>query len=139
MGQLIKGQLGSLNKGDDLSTLGPMDEVGILENESGEVSSERIRRRVKSGIKISYIENPENLSEAWIDPSTQTVTINQGHPSWKVAEKLNIKTKSEQVILYHTLRIIFKTLAEEAGVETPQKTIRDLFQSLYERLPGARK
>jgi len=138
-GQLIKGQLGSLNKGDDLSTLGPMDEVGILENESGEVSSERIRRRVKSGIKISYIENPENLSEAWIDPSTQTVTINQGHPSWKVAEKLNIKTKSEQVILYHTLRIIFKTLAEEAGVETPQKTIRDLFQSLYERLPGARK
>jgi hypothetical protein len=67
------------------------------------------------------------------------VTLNYGHPSWKVAEKLNVEAKSELVTAYHMLRSIFRLLAEEAGVESPDKTIRDLFQSLYERLSGARK
>jgi len=129
---------GSSNKGDGFSTLGPNDNMGVLENEQGETSLEKFRRRVKSGIKISFTERPEILKEAWIDTSTQTVTINQGHPSWKVAEKLNF-AKSEQVTFYHMLRSVFRVLVEEAGVESPDKTIRDLFKSLYERLSSARK
>jgi hypothetical protein len=112
--------------------------VGILENDQGEETVERLRRRVKGGIKISYVVNPDELQEAWIDPSTQTVTVNQGHSSWKVAEKLN-SAKSEQVTFYHMLRSVFRVLVEEAGVESPDKTIRDLFKSLYERLSSARK
>jgi hypothetical protein len=138
-GQITKGSLGSSNKGDGLTTLGPNDNMGILENDQGEAPLERLRRRVKGGIKISFIEKPDELQEAWIDPNTQTVTLNYGHPSWKVAEKLNVEAKSELVTAYHMLRSIFRLLAEEAGVESPDKTIRDLFQSLYERLSGARK
>jgi hypothetical protein len=136
--QPTKGSLESTNIGGGLPTFGPNDGVGILENDQGEETVERLRRRVKGGIKISYIEKPDELLEAWVDPSTQTVTINRGHPSWKVAEKLNLDAKSEQVTAYHMLRSIFKVLAEEANVESPDKTIRDLLQSLYERLPGIR-
>jgi len=137
-GQIAKGTLGKSDKGDGMPTLGPDDNIGIIENDQGDQPLERIRRRAKGGIKISYADRPDELQEAWIDPSTQTITINQGHPSWKVAEKLNRKTKSENVTMYHMLRSIFKLLADEAGVESPEKTVSDLFQGLYELLPEAR-
>jgi hypothetical protein len=59
-GQITKGSLGSSNKGDGLTTLGPNDNMGILENDQGEAPLERLRRRVKGGIKISFIENLTN-------------------------------------------------------------------------------
>lgn len=131
-GQLVKGTLGKSDMGEGVPTSGPDDNIGVVETDQGDLPIERIRRRAKGGIKISYIENPDELMEAWIDPSTQTITINQGHPSWKVAEKLNRKTKSENVTFYHMLRSIFKLLAEEAGVESPEKTVSELFQGLME-------
>ena len=132
-GQLIKGTIGSLNSGEGVPTSGPDDIKGIIESDQGKLPIERIRRRARSGIKISYIDNPDEVSEAWIDPSTQTITINQGHPSWKVAEKLN-PNKNENVTFYHMLRSIFKLLAKEAGMEPPEETVKELFQGLIEVL-----
>lgn len=129
-GQLAKGTLGLLDNGGGVPTAGPEDNIGVIETDQGDLPVKRIRRRAKGGIKISFFDNPDVLMEAWIDPSTQTITINQGHPSWKVAEKLNRNTKSENVTIYHMLRSIFKLLAEEADMESPEKTVRELFQGL---------
>jgi len=131
-GQLVKGTLGNLDSGKGITTFGNNDIVGIVEDEQGDLPIKRIRRRARAGIKISFIDNPEEIMEAWIDPSTQTITINQGHPSWKVAEKLNRNTKSENVTFYHMLRSIFNILAKEAGIESPENTVRELFQGLME-------
>jgi len=131
-GQLVKGMLGNLAFGEGVPTSGPDDNVGVVVTDQGDLPVQRIRRRAKGGIKISFFENPDELQEAWIDPSTQTITINRGHPSWKVAEKLNRNTKSENVTFYHMLRSIFKLLAKEAGMESPEKTVRELFQGLTE-------
>jgi len=138
-GQTIKGSLGGSKHGEGLPTVGPNIEPGVIENEQGEAPLERLRRRVRGGIKIGYEERPEELLEAWIDPQTQTITINQGHPSWKVANGLSVQAESEHVTIYHMLRSIFRVLAEEAGVESPEKTTRDLFLSWYEHFIGDRK
>ena len=133
-GQSVNGTLGTSDTGDGVLTSGPDDKSGVIEKDQGDLPIERIRRRAKGGIKISMAVQPDELKEAWIDPLTQTITINQGHPSWKVAEKLNRKTKSENVTSYHMLRSIFKLLADEAGVESPEKTESELFQGLMEIL-----
>lgn len=138
-GQTTKGSLEGSKKGEGLSTVGPNDEIGVMENEQGEAPLERLRRRVRGGIKIGYEERPEELLEAWINPETQTITINKGHPSWKVAEGLSVQATSEHVTVYHMLRSVFKLLAEEAGTESPDKTVRDLFLSWYEHFIGDRK
>ncbi|MCB2141287.1 ATP-binding protein [bacterium] len=128
-GQKVSGTFGSLDLGEGVLTSGPDELLGIKENDQGEIPVKKVRRRAKSGIKISYVENPDELSEAWIDYSTQTITINQGHPSWKIAEKLNPR-KNENVTFYHILRSIFKLLATEAGMESPEQTVKELFQGL---------
>jgi len=140
-GQINKGSLGGANNGEGLTSLGPDDNPSNIEDIKGEIPLERVQRRVRSGIKISYDIRPDQLKEAWIDWSKQTVTINQGHPSWKVAEKLNADTKSGNVTFYHILRSIFRLLAEEAGIDSideRDKLVTDLFKSLYERLPKGR-
>ena len=136
-GQIVKGTLVGSDKGEGIPTSGPDDQIGVVETDQGDQSLERIRRRAKGGIKIGYADRPDELQEAWIDPGTQTITINQGRPSWKVAAKLNRETKSENVTVYHMLRSIFKLLAEEANMESPEKTVSELFQGLIELLPEA--
>ena len=131
-GQIIKGTLGGLGEGKGIDTIGSEEGMGIVESEKGEKPLERIRRRVKGGIRVSYEDQPENLLEGWIDPGTQTITINRGHPSWKVADGLTIQARSEHVRVYHILRTVFTVLTEEAGVESPKEIMRNLFSRWYQ-------
>jgi hypothetical protein len=129
--QTTTGTLGGPSEGEGIDTIGEEDGMGIVEDESGIAPIERVRRRVRGGIKIGYDDQPENALEGWVDPGKQTIIINQGHPAWKVADGLTLQAGDERVRVYHTLHTVFTTLVEEAGVESPKKTLAKLFSSWH--------
>ncbi|MEM3748065.1 MAG: hypothetical protein QXN67_11525, partial [Thermoproteota archaeon] len=116
--QKVSGTLGNSTTGSKVNTIGPDEGKGVIENESGNVKVERVRRRMKTGIKIGFFENPEDLNEGWIDPASQTITINTGHPAYKIACGLSIDGKMYHVWIYHILRTAIKTLLKEAEKST---------------------
>jgi hypothetical protein len=129
--QTTTGTIGGLSIGEGMNTLGDEEGKGIAEDETGIAPIERVRRRVRGGIKIGYDEKPESPLEGWIDPGKPAIVINIAHPAWKVAQGLTLEARDERVRLYHTLRTIFVVLVEEAGVESPKETIAKLFSCWY--------
>lgn len=123
--QKISGTLGGATSGGKVPTIGNDEGEGVQEDEAGDIPIERVRRRVKGGIRIMYDDKPENFLEGWIDPSLQAVVINTGHPAWRIANEF----KSQ---VYHLLRVVFTVLAEEINVEEPKKVIANLFLKLPE-------
>jgi hypothetical protein len=130
--QETTGTLGGLGEGKGVDTSGQEEGKGIVEDESGLSPIERVRRRVRGGIKIGYDKQPENLLEGWIDPGKQAIIINTGHPAWKVAEGLTLQARDERVRVYHILRAVFGTLVEEGGIESPKETLAKLFSCWYD-------
>jgi len=129
--QETTGTLGGPGGGKGVDTRGEEEGMGIVEDESGVTPIERVRRRVRGGIKIGYAEQPENPLEGWIDPGKQTIIINREHPAWKVADGLTIQARDERVRVYHTLRVVFSTLVEEVRIESPKETLAKLFSCWY--------
>jgi hypothetical protein len=125
--QMTAGTIGGLGEGEGVDTVGEEEGKGIAEKESGMEPIERVRRRIRGGIKIGYDEKPENPLEGWVDPGTPAVIINIAHPAWKVAEGLTLQARDVRVRVYHTLRTVFAALVEEAGVESPKETMAKLF------------
>jgi len=125
--QQTAGTLGGPTEGKGVPTVGDDEGRGIVEDDSGQTPIERARRRVRGGIRIGYDEQPANLSEAWIDPGKPAIIINTGHPAWKVADGLTLQARDERVRVYHILRSVFNTLAEEGGPETTKESLAKLF------------
>lgn len=123
--QKISGTLVGPSHGGGVKTIGPEEGKGILEKESGDLKAEKVKRRMRSGIKIGFFNKPDNLNEGWIDPASQTITINTGHPAYKVASGLSVEGRVYHVWIYHLLRAVIKTLAREAGesLETVENKI----------------
>jgi hypothetical protein len=71
--------LGVTGQGGGVATSGNEEGKGIIEDESGLSPTERVRRRIRGGIKIGYDEKPNNM-EGWMDPGEQAIIINKGHP-----------------------------------------------------------
>lgn len=130
--QTTTGTLGGSQEGEGAETIGDSEGKGIVEDENGITPIERVRRRIRGGIKIGYDERPEDYLEGWIDPGKQTIIINRAHPAWKVAEGLTLQARDERVRVYHTLRTVFMTLVEEAGIESPKETLAKLFSCWYD-------
>jgi hypothetical protein len=129
--QATTGTIGGLGEGEGVNTVGEEEGKGIVEDESGITPIERVRRRIRGGIKIGYDEKAESPLEGWIDPGKPAIIINIAHPAWKVAEGLTMQARDERVRVYHTLRTIFAVLVEEAGVESPKETVARLFSCWY--------
>ncbi|MEM2704447.1 MAG: ATP-binding protein [Candidatus Bathyarchaeia archaeon] len=111
--QTVSGTLTGPTEGEGAKTIGPDGGKGITENDTGNIRAERVRRRMKAGIKIGFYEKPDNPNEGWIDPASQTVTINTGHPAYKIASGLSVKGGVYHVWVYHLLRVVIKTLSKE--------------------------
>jgi hypothetical protein len=125
--QQTAGTLSGPSEGMGVATAGDDEGKGIVEDESGMTPIERARRRVRGGVRIGYDEQPANLLEAWIDPGKPAIIINTGHPAWKVADGLTLQAGDERVRVYHILRSVFNTLAEEGGKESREESLAKLF------------
>jgi hypothetical protein len=138
--QRTTGILDGLSEGGGIDMIGEEEGTGIIEDESGATPIERVRRRVKGGIRIGYDDRPEDPSEGWVgvDPQTQrnAIIINKGHPAWKVAEGLTLQAHAEHVRVYHVLRSVVTALIEESGIENPKEVARKLFSKWYEHYIG---
>jgi hypothetical protein len=130
--QITTGTLGGAGEGKGVETMGDDEGKGIVEDESGLTPIERVRRRVRSLIRIGFDEQPNNQLEGWIDPGKAALIINTGHAAWKVADGLTLQAKDERVRVYHVLRTVFTTLVEEGGMESPRETLAKLFSSWYD-------
>jgi len=124
-GQKVGGTLGGLGGGEGVITKGDEEEKGVEEDEKGADPIERVRRKMRGGIKISFAEEPANVLEGWIDLSTPAVIINVEHPAYKIAGKLGTTSKK-----YHFFRTVFAALAEETDQENSKKIMADLFSKL---------
>jgi len=131
-GQLTSGTIGGRGEGEGIETLGDDEGRGTIEDENGTAPIERVRRRVRGGIKIGLDYQPENLLEGWIDPGRQVITINMGHPAYKVAEGLSIQMRAEHVVVYHILRTVVNTMVEEVGSEEPKEAMAKILSRWYE-------
>jgi len=112
--QKISGTLTGPSQGAGVETIGPEEGTGIIESDLGDIKAERVRRRMKSGVKIGFFEKPDDQNEGWIDPASQTITINAGHPAYKIACGLSIEGQVFSVWVYHVLRVVIKVLSKEA-------------------------
>jgi hypothetical protein len=112
--QNVSGTLGGPTTGGGVETVGPEEGIGVIESSSGEIKVKKVKRRMRGGIKIGFFEKPDDCNEGWIDPASQTITINTGHPAYKVACGLSIEGGVYHVWVYHLLRAIIKTLSREA-------------------------
>jgi hypothetical protein len=130
--QKTTGTLGGSGEGRGVDTVGNDEGKGIVEDDSGLTPIERVRRRVRSLIRIGYDEQPGNQLEGWIDPGRAAIIINTGHAAWKVADGLTLQAKDERVRVYHVLRTVFVTLVEEGGIESPREALAKLFSSWYD-------
>jgi hypothetical protein len=129
--QTTAGTLGGSGEGKGVDTLGDAEGKGIAEDDSGLTPIERVRRRVKSLVRIGWDEQSNNQMEGWIDPGKSAIIINTGHAAWKVADGLTLQARDERVRVYHVLRTVFATLIEEGCVESPRETLSKLFSSWY--------
>ena len=129
--QVTTGTIGGPGEGKGVDTLGDSEGKGVIEDESGLTPIERVRRRVRGGVRIGYDERPANSLEGWIDPGKQAIIINTGHPAWKVADGLTLEARDERVRVYHILRVVFGTLVEEVEIESPKETLKKLFSAWY--------
>ena len=129
--QVTTGTIGGLGEGKGVDTLGDSEGKGVIEDESGLTPIERVRRRVRGGVRIGYDKRPADSLEGWIDPGKQAIIINTGHPAWKVADGLTLEARDERVRVYHILRVVFGTLVEEVGIESPKETLKKLFSAWY--------
>jgi hypothetical protein len=127
--QLTSGTMGGEGEGGGVPTSGDQEGAGVEEKPEGKEEEpekdtpiEKVKRRVKGGIKIGFDEKPEELKEAWIDPAQAVIIINTAHPAFLTAYAL----KSES---YHMMRCIIVELLEEAGVENPKETMHDFFST----------
>lgn len=125
--QQTAGTLGGPSEGMGVATAGNDEGRGIAEDDTGLTPIERARRRVRGGVRIGYDEQPTNLLEAWIDPGEPAIIINTGHPAWKAADGLTLQAGDERVRVYHILRSVFTTLAEEGGTEAVKESLAKLF------------
>jgi hypothetical protein len=129
--QKIKGTIGNQGNGGGVSTFGDQEGKGAMEVDSGSTPVERIQRRVRGLFKIGFDEKPDNVQEGWIDPGQRAVTVNTGHPAWKIADGLTLQARDERVRVYHIVRTVFSTLIDESGLESPKETLAKLFSSWY--------
>lgn len=111
--QKVPGTLKGPSKGAGVETVGPEEGTGLIENEFGDIKAETVKRRMKSGIKIGFFEKSDDPNEGWIDPASQTITINAGHPAYKIACGLSIEGRVSHVWVYHVLRVVIKVLSKE--------------------------
>jgi hypothetical protein len=130
--QETTGTLGGLTPGGGVDTIGEEDGKGLVEDESGLDPIERVKRRIRGGIRIGFDEKPQDPDEGYLDLGQQAIIINKAHPAWKVAEGLTFQARDDRVRVYHTLRVVFTTLVEEAGVPTPKETLAKLFSAWHD-------
>ena len=72
---------------------------------------------MRSGIRIGFLEKPDDSSEGWLDEASQTVTVNTGHPAYKIACGLCMEMRAYHVWIYHLLRVITRTISKEVSDE----------------------
>lgn len=130
--QKVSGTFGGPTQGSKVNTVGPNEGTGIVEGENGQTKIKKVKRRMKSGIRIGFLEKPDDPNEGWIDPASQTVTINTGHPAYKTACGLSVEGRVYHVWIYHLLRTIIKVLAKEAN-EMPESVEKTILAEWYKR------
>jgi len=116
-GQKVPGTLGGKTKGSMVQTIGPEAGKGVVEDDQGRINITRVRRRMRSGIRIGFLEKPDDSSEGWLDEASQTVTVNTGHPAYKIACGLCMEMRAYHVWIYHLLRVITRTISKEVSDE----------------------
>lgn len=132
-GQITEGSFGGDSKSKGTITLGDdLEKEGLKEDRQGDTPIERVRRRIKGGISISYDSRPEDIREGWIDPLTQTIRINVDHPAWKIADGLTKVAKADHVRVYHLVRTVFTIIAKEIDEQNYEKLLSELLMKWHD-------
>jgi hypothetical protein len=128
--QKTSGTFGEKESGDGVPTSGDLEGVGVIEDAKGEEPIQRVRRLTKGGIKIGYVNNPNEFSEAWVDPGSQIITINKGMPAWKIAYGLSLQTRNDAILTYYLLRTVTHVIIDWAGVDEEEKNRQKFMEIL---------
>ena len=125
--QITTGTVGGEGTGGGVVTHGDEEGVGVEEksdrasHEFGkETPIEKVKRRVKGGIKIGFADKPDEIKEVWIDPAESVIIINTSHPAFVAAYAMGSEP-------YHMMRCIIKELLEEAEIEDAEEKMHDFF------------
>ena len=130
-GQITSGTIGKSDNGSGEITAGDDDGIGVVQDDKGEKPIERIRRLTKGGIKIGYVNNPDELLEAWVDPGTQIITINKAMPAWKIAYGLSQISRDRLILYYYLLRSVAHVIIDESGVNETQENKKKFMELLF--------
>lgn len=128
--QTTTGTLGGAGDGGGVLTVGNEEGEGVVEDEKGDAPVERVKRRVRGGIKIGLDDRPEIGREGWMDLDQQTIIINIGHPGYKIAEGLTYQAKAQHVLVYHNLKAVINTIIKD--LELPEETAVEMLTRWYE-------
>lgn len=129
--QLVSGTLVGPEVGGGVGTAGPQEGKGVTESAVGDIQIEKVKRRMKSGIRIGFFEKSDEPNDGWLDTAAQMVTINTGHPAYRVASGLSIEAGTYHVWIYHVLRVVIKTLSKEAGATQPEAIENKILSEWY--------
>jgi hypothetical protein len=129
--QITSGSIGKTDTGEGVITAGNDEGTGIVQDDQGEKPIERVRRLTKGGIKIGYVNNPDELLEAWVDPGSQTITINKAMPAWKIAYGLSHFTQNWIMLYYYLLRSVAHVIIDESGINEEQENKRKFMELLF--------
>lgn len=117
--QKVPGTLGGPGIGGGVKTIGDKEGIGVKEG-GDEARIKRVRRTVRSGLKIGFEYQPDNPSEGWLTESA--VIINVATPTWKIAFAMSLYATYDDIIIYHILRVVTKVLVEEADIQVQDKS-----------------
>jgi len=118
-GQETAGVVGGQKGGAGVKVPGPSGGKSPLESPKGKEKGEHTERRVKTGIRINYVDEPGNPKETWIDP--EAIIINRGHPVYAKSRGLGYSVE-----MMNTLRIVYMELIQSRPPETVNEAMDDL-------------
>lgn len=118
-GQETAGNIGGERGGEGVRVAGPSSGKAPSESPKGKEKGEHVERRVRTGIRINYLDEPGNPKEAWIDPVA--IIINIGHPVYAKSKHLGYSVE-----VLNTLRIVYMELIQSRPPDTVAEAMDDL-------------
>lgn len=94
--------IGEGEKSENEGLLGPGEEpgIGIIESVEGLEKAKPISRRVRTGVRISFADNPERIDLAWLEDNT--IVVNSGHGCY---QKLKNNMQAKRVHNIYSIAI----------------------------------
>jgi len=116
--------------GHGVNTPGSEPGSALRQEDEGREKASEVERKVRSGIKLNYAEEPENERQSWYTP--EAIVINVGHPTFVKSDAQGFYSEEQ-----HVLRCVFLTLLEAFPPQTVNEAVEDInrFYSVWGKMP----